>query len=134
MEGLGLTGRAWLTPYCRDMPRAMNALDCLVHPQVATDAFPTVILEAMACGKPVIATACDGAPEQCEHGVHGLLVPMEDPPALGEAMRRMATEPGLRQRLAEPCRSHVIQNFTLELLARGVLKVYEELARARGRC
>jgi glycosyltransferase involved in cell wall biosynthesis len=57
---LDLTGKAWLTPYCRDMPAAMNALDCLVHPQVGTEAFPGVVLEAFACGKPVIASALDG--------------------------------------------------------------------------
>ena len=60
---LGLSGKAWLTPYCQDMPAAMNAIDCLVHPQVGTEAFPGVVLEAFACGKPVIASALDGIPE-----------------------------------------------------------------------
>jgi len=36
---LGLSGKAWLTPYCTDMPAAMNAIDCLVHPAVGTEAF-----------------------------------------------------------------------------------------------
>lgn len=124
---LGLAGRASLTPYCRDMPAAMNALDCLVHPQVATDAFPTVILEAMACNKPVIATACDGAPEQFIDGEHGLLVPMENVPALAEALRRMAVEPGLRSRLSRHGRRHVLEHFTLDRLARRILDLYREL-------
>jgi len=127
IERLGLQDRAWLTPYCRDMPAAMNALDCLVHPQVATDAFPTVILEAMACGKPVISTACDGAPEQFVHGEHGLLVPMEDVPALGEAMRRVAASPEFRARLGAGNRDHVLAHFTLDLLARRVLEVYRRV-------
>lgn len=127
---LGLSGRAWLTPYCRDMPAAMNALDCLVHPQVATDAFPTVILEAMACNKPVIATACDGAPEQFTDGEHGLLVPMENVPALAEAMRRMAVEPGLRGRLSRHGRRHVLEHFTLDLLAQRILELYRQLMSA----
>lgn len=124
---LGLEGRAWLTPYCQDMPAAMNALDCLVHPQVATDAFPTVILEAMACGKPVISTRCDGATEQFENDRHGLLVPMEDPAALGEAMRRVAVSRELRLRLGEGNREHVLRNFTLTLLAERVLAVYRRV-------
>jgi glycosyltransferase involved in cell wall biosynthesis len=40
IRALGLDGIASLTPYCRDMPIAMNALDCLVHPQLGTEAFP----------------------------------------------------------------------------------------------
>lgn len=123
----GLEGRALLTPYCRDMPAAMNALDCLVHPQVATDAFPTVILEAMACNKPVLATRCDGAPEQFEDGRHGLLVSMEDVPALAEAMLRLANDDALRGRLGRDGRAHVLAHFTLDHLAAGVLAVYRQL-------
>ena len=40
IERLGLQGKAWMTAYCQDMTSAMNALDCLVHPQVGTEAFP----------------------------------------------------------------------------------------------
>lgn len=124
IDALGLAGRAWLTPYCRDMPAAMNALDCLVHPQVATDAFPTVILEAMACNRPIVSTRCDGAPEQFGHEVHGLLVPMEDVPALGEAMRRLATDDALRAQLGGRGRAHVLAHFTLDHLAERVLAAY----------
>lgn len=127
IEQLGLAGKAWLTPYCRDMPAAMNALDCLVHPQVATDAFPTVILEAMACDRPIVATRCDGAPEQFEEGVHGYGVPMEDVSALGEAMRRLAADGALRGRLGSRGREHVLAHFTLERMAERVLAAYREL-------
>ncbi|MBL9129183.1 MAG: glycosyltransferase family 4 protein [Verrucomicrobiales bacterium] len=128
IERLGLTGRAWLTPYCRDMPAAMNALDCLVHPQVATDAFPTVILEAMACNRPVLATRCDGAPEQFVDGEHGVLVPMEDVGALAEAMGRLARDGDLRGRLGARGRDHVLSRFTLDHLAQRVLAAYREIA------
>ena len=85
---LGLEGKAWLTPYCRDMPAAMNALDCLVHPQVGTEAFPGVVLEAFACGKPVIASALDGIPEAFAAGNYGRLVPPEDVAALADRHER----------------------------------------------
>jgi len=74
IDELGLQGKAWLTPYCHDMPAAMNALDCLVHPQVGTEAFGAVVLEAFACGKPVIASALDGITEAFSAGQHGQLV------------------------------------------------------------
>jgi glycosyltransferase involved in cell wall biosynthesis len=133
IESLGLTGRAWLTPYCSNMPAAMNALDGLVHPQVATDAFPTVILEAMACNKPVIATACDGAPEQFENGGQGLLVPMEDVEQLAVALRTLANDATLRARLGAGGRERVLSRFTLRHMARRVLGIYQELMKGNER-
>jgi glycosyltransferase involved in cell wall biosynthesis len=127
IQRLDLEGRAQLTAYSEDMPAAMNALDCLVHPQIATDAFPTVVLEALACGKPVIATRCDGVPEQVIDGEVGLLVPMEDVQALALAMERLARDPPLRKRLGGAGRSRVLEHFTLERMAREVLAVYREL-------
>jgi len=127
IERLGLRGRAWLTPYCRDMPAAMNALDCLVHPQVATDAFPTVILEAMACERPVVSTRCDGATEQFEDGVHGRLVPMEDVGALAEAMRQVALQEALRRQWGAAGRKHVLAHFTLGRMSERMLAAYREL-------
>ena len=74
IEQLGLNGKAWLTSYCNDMPAAMNAIDCLVLPQIGTEAFGLVICEAHACGKPVIASALDGIPEAFRAGNCGQLV------------------------------------------------------------
>jgi glycosyltransferase involved in cell wall biosynthesis len=71
---LGLAGKAWLTPYAADMAAVMNAIDCLVHPQIGTEALGLVICEAHACGKPVIASALDGIPEAFGAGNYGRLV------------------------------------------------------------
>lgn len=87
IQRLGLQGRAWLTPYCLDMAQGMNALDCLVHPQVGTEALPGVIVEAHACGKPVIATTLDGNPEAFEVAGYGQLIPPESVEALAAAMK-----------------------------------------------
>ena len=62
--------------------------------------FPHVLVEALAVGTPVVATAVGGVPEIVEDGVNGLLVPAEDPEALAAALRRVLEEPGLRDRLA----------------------------------
>ena len=63
----------------------MNAIDCLVHPQIGTEALGLVICEAHACGKPVIASALDGIPEAFRAGNYGRLVPPEDIAALADA-------------------------------------------------
>jgi glycosyltransferase involved in cell wall biosynthesis len=127
ISDLGLAGKAWLTPYCLDMPAAMNALDCLVHPQVGTEAFPGVVLEAFACGKPVIASNLDGIPECFALGGQGQLVAPEDVDALAAALfdqaqrspLPMAERLLLHQRIAEQC--SVVQN------AKKILAVYHQL-------
>lgn len=124
---LGLTGRAWLTPYCRDMPAAMNALDCLVHPQVGTEAFPGVVLEAFACGKPVIASALDGIPEAFAVGKQGRLVPPEDVPALATAMMEQARCPVLSDPERRALHQRAAEGFSLAEHARKVLSVYRQL-------
>lgn len=128
IERLGLAGRAGLTPYCTDMPAAMNALDCLVHPQIGTEAFPGVVVEAFACGRPVIASALDGIPEAFAVGGCGQLVPPEDIGALARAMSHWARRPAAAD--AERGRLHdaVAERFSVETMAARVLKLYRQLA------
>jgi glycosyltransferase involved in cell wall biosynthesis len=128
IERLGLAGKAWMTPYCQDMTAAMNALDCLVHPQVGTEAFPGVVLEAFACGKPVIASALDGIPEGFAVGGCGKLVAPEDVPALAAAMleqpRQPAPTPVERQALYQ----RVALGHSLPVWTRKVSALYGQLA------
>lgn len=124
---LGLQGKAWLTPYCRDMPDAMNALDCLVHPQVGTEAFPGVVLEAFACGKPIIASALDGIPEGFAIGQQGCLVPPEDVAALAAALLGQAQRTPLGMVEREALHKRVAERFSLEQHARKVLGLYRDL-------
>jgi glycosyltransferase involved in cell wall biosynthesis len=124
---LGLQGKAWLTPYCRDMPAAMNALDCLVHPQVGTEAFAGVILEAFACGKPVIASALDGIPEAFAMGQQGRLVPPEDISALAEALLDQAHRTALTMSEREALHRRVADQCSLHQHAKKVLALYREV-------
>ncbi len=69
--------------------------------------FPHAVVESLAVGTPVIATAVGGVAEVVEDGVNGLLVPPGDPQALARAIRRLYGEPGLRDRLAARARASV---------------------------
>lgn len=129
---LGLEGRAWLTPYAQDMPAAMNALDCLVHPQVGTEALGLVVLEAYACGRPVIASDLDGIPEAFAVGNHGSLVPAEDIGALAEAMAGWCRRPGLDHAKRQDLHERVAREFSLGASAARVLALYELLLNGAG--
>lgn len=124
---LGLNGKAWLTPYCQDMAAAMNALDCLVHPQVGTEAFPGVVLEAFACGKPVIATDLDGIPEAFAAGNYGQLVPPEAVDELAMAMAHWASQPALARAEQLALHERLSARFALTATNRKVLALYQQL-------
>jgi glycosyltransferase involved in cell wall biosynthesis len=96
-----------------DIDVIMQALDVLVVNSKA-EPFGLVILEAMACGTPVIAAAVDGIPEIIEHRTNGWLVPAQDEEALSEAIVNLSRRPELRARLAEAGRKHVAQHFSAD--------------------
>src|SRR6267143_2174075 len=110
---LSLSGKAWLTPYSDDMPAAMNAIDCLVHPAIGTEAFGLVLCEAFACGKPVIASSLDGIPEAFSFGNHGQLVTPGSIDELASAMLNWAKQPPKQQAQKEELHRRIGQQFSL---------------------
>ena len=132
IAGLGLTGAARLTGHCADMPAAMNAIDCLVHPQIGTEAFPGVVMEAHACGRAVVASALDGIPEAFSAANYGQLIPAENIEALAGAMRIEAgrTPLTLAERLV--LHSRVDSSFSLDRLAARTADTYRQLLATTG--
>jgi glycosyltransferase involved in cell wall biosynthesis len=124
---LGLQGKAWLTPYCQDMPAAMNAIDCLVHPQIGTEAFGLVVCEAHACGKPVIATSLDGVPEAFHAGNYGQLIAPESVEELAGAMVNWAGRSTLNPPERAALHARVKEKFSLEVSTNNVLGLYRKL-------
>ena len=89
-----------MTGFREDISSVMRAIDCLVVPS-AEEAQTLVIPQAFATRKPVIGSRVGGIPELVEDGVTGLLIPPQDPEALGRAMQRIITGPDLAARLAQ---------------------------------
>jgi glycosyltransferase involved in cell wall biosynthesis len=87
-----------------DVLRAYGGADVLVLPS-RWEGCPNAVLEAMAHGLPVVATAVGGVPELVEHEVSGLLVPPEDPAALADALARMLGDAELRAAMGRAGRS-----------------------------
>jgi len=124
---LGLGEVARLTPWCQDMPAAMNALDCLVLPQVGTEAIPGVVCEAHACGKPVIASDLDGIPEAFAPAAYGQLVAPGAVDQLGAAMLAWARKPPLEMDARQKMHALVAERFSLERAACELAGLYESL-------
>jgi glycosyltransferase involved in cell wall biosynthesis len=88
------------------------------------DGIPNVLVEAMAAGAPVVATAVSGIPELVTDGVDGLLVEPERPTALADALTRLHSDPALAARLAAAGRRTVRERFDGERLARGLAELF----------
>jgi len=91
-------------------------------PRGNLDGLPTVLLEAMSCGLPVIASRVAGVPLVIRAGENGLLVPPGDAPALAEALDRLLSAPAERKRFGAAARRSVEQTFNWDTVA-------EELSR-----
>ena len=124
---LGLEKVARLTGHCTTMPQAMNALDCLVHPQVGTEAFPGVVLEAFACGKPIIASHLDGIPEGFAMGGRGCLVTPESIPELAAALLALTVAPRLDFRHRVTLHDRIAARASVTVLAEKTLHLYRRL-------
>jgi glycosyltransferase involved in cell wall biosynthesis len=130
---LGLMEKAWLTPYCSDMPQVMNAIDCLVHPQIGTEAFPLVTCEAQSCGKPVIASDLDGIPETLVDPSCSTLVPPESIEALAQALLNRAGQGPLNPAQRLELHRKVAAQLSLPAAVDRVLNLYQDLLRGSDR-
>ena len=102
---------------------AVLAAPCIVGADGNRDGLPTVILEGLALGTPVVATPVTGIPEAVVDGHTGLLVPEGDVPALADALCRLLDDPDLRCRLADAGRRHVEANFDSRVNVRQLREV-----------
>ena len=86
--------------------------DVFVFPSVWDEPFGIPVLEAMACGKPVVSTFSGGIPESVRHNETGLLVEQGNSSALAEAIIQLARDPSLRYRFGKNGRAFVCDNLT----------------------
>ena len=105
------------------------ALDVAVLPSYR-EAHGLAVLEAMALGRPVVATNVGGIPEMVEHERTGLLVPPHDAVALAEAIVRMLTDHPLADTLARAGHDLVHERFCIERMVQATQTLYDEGAAA----
>lgn len=123
---LDLGDRVIFAGFREDMPAVMNAFDVFALTS-HREGLPLVVIEALASGKPVIATNVGGIPELVDDGVHGLLIPPRRPEAVARSMA--ALEDGaLRTRMGEAGRRKAEASYGLEGMFRRTMAFYEECA------
>ena len=124
---LGIGDKVIWAGYRNDAPQVMAALDILVLPSIQPEPFGMVVLEAMATGKPVVATAHGGPLETIIDGETGCLVSATDPPDMANALQALAQNTHLRLHLGAQARQHVVQNFTFDQHISAFDELYERL-------
>lgn len=112
VERLGLRSTVLFTGFRDDIPAVMNAVDLFVHASLK-EPFGTVIVEAMAAARPVIASDTPGPREIIENGVTGLLTPAGDAGALATAISHLLDAPDVARRLARRGVAHAAANYGL---------------------
>lgn len=126
VDELGLANVAWLAGDREDVPELLSTLDIFVLPSLA-EGISNTVLEAMASGLPVIATASGGNVELVKEGVNGRLVPVGEVDALCQALATLLENDELRQRLGENAREGVRERFQWDQAVASYLGVYDEL-------
>lgn len=120
-----------------EVPAYFAAADIVVVPSIHyqgyVDGLPNVALEAMAAGKPLVATRVGGLPQVVRDGENGLLVEERDPDALAQAIVTLARDPDLRARMGEKGRMRVRDELTWDAVAERFVEIYELVTRGQTR-
>jgi glycosyltransferase involved in cell wall biosynthesis len=123
-ERLGLAGVVGFVPHQKAPEAVFRALDVVVHASTRPEPFGRVIVEAMACGRAVIAARAGGAAELFDEGVTALGCPPGMPDALAAAVSRLVAAPELRRVLGEAGRRAAVHRFDRAGLAEAWARVY----------
>lgn len=126
IDELGLNGFVTMPGWRDDMNAVLSSLTLFVS-AARSEPFGLAIVEAMAAGLPIIATASEGALEILEDGVSGKLVPLDNPEALAEAINKLLDDPLERSRLGQNALRTARDRYSLKRMAIDTERVYREV-------
>jgi glycosyltransferase involved in cell wall biosynthesis len=145
-EQLGVADRVAFIGFVDDVHPLLQACDALVLPSVereeleiagrvarvhGNEGLPRSVLDAMAAGRPAVASDIAGVREQIDDGIDGLVVPPGDPSALADAIERLVRDRSLRVAAGAAGREKVAQRFTVAGAAAGLTATLAEAAASR---
>jgi glycosyltransferase involved in cell wall biosynthesis len=115
-----------------DMPSVLSRASLVVLPSHSGEGLPRALLEAAAAARPIITTDTEGCREIGRNGVNGLVVAVGDVGALAGAILRLLNDPALRARLGREGRRIVMEEFSLEIVIRKTLDLYDRMFQDSG--
>ncbi len=127
VRGLGIEAEVSFLGLREDVPALLKELDIVVHASTSADPCPSTVLEGMANGLPVIGSDGGGVPEMIVEGETGLLVPMGDASALGDALEKLLLNPAKACLMGRKGYIRVLESFTTARVARDLEKIYLNL-------
>jgi len=128
---LGVAEDTRFVGYQRDVGPYYGVLDALLLPS-ANEGTPVVAIEALAAGRPVVATRVGGVPDVVTDNTDGLLVDVGDVEGLADALERLGRDPELRRRFGESGRARVPARYAVERLVDDTDRLYRELLADKG--
>ena len=128
---LGVAERVVFAGHQTDVRTWLAAMDLFVLPS-DWEGMSNALLEAMAAGLTVVATAVGGTPEVVVDRVTGLLVPPRDPQTLADAILRLLRDPDLRKQMGKAGRERVVEHFSVERMVERTEALYEQLLARKG--
>jgi glycosyltransferase involved in cell wall biosynthesis len=126
-ESLGLNEQLVFTGWRRDATRLIAAVDLVAHPTLH-EAFPQLMVEALAHGRPLVITDVSGATDHIEHRRTGLLIPKRDEEAIYQAVRWAIQHPDQARSLGQQGRAYVLDNLDIRKVIRRYEACYESVA------
>lgn len=123
----GLKGYVIISQYKENISQVIAALDVLVLPSIMNEAFPTILLEAMASAKPVVATACGGAEEIITDRKDGVIIPMNDPDSLSSAISYILQNPDYAESIGKAGRVKMEQELSIQNFVQRFSELYASI-------
>lgn len=116
IKALNLEHRVRFLGFRSDIPQLMSACDLVAHTSTVAEPFGRVIVEAMLCGTPVVATAAGGAVELVEHGETGWLTTPSDAKKLASVIQTCQSQPEVSETIAQSAQAKAVERFNLETI------------------
>ncbi len=109
----------------KDMPTLYHSACIIAYPSHYREGIPKVLLEAAACGKPIVTTDHPGCREVVRHGENGYLVPVKDPESTANAVRKLLENQEVQEKFGKKSRERAEKEFDVNVIVDKTLAVYE---------
>lgn len=133
VDALGLGDIVRLVGNQENVPEWLSALDLFVLPSYGSEGVPQGIMQAMACGVPVVATPVGAVAEAVQDRQTGLMTPPRDPPALARTLATLMADHAMRERMGAASLAYARSHFGIDIMLEHMLEVFELAAAERRR-